>query len=215
MPFHVDDAGITLGDVRARIEATDLVPSRAVLMDDLDRHYAQLTSAGIHTLADFRQNVKTPKKIAALAEKSGIAADYLTLLRREVEGWFPKPAPLSGFTWFEPGNLIALIDKGFKTTRQLYDAVEQRGRAYVFNDADVGFADTLLAQADLTRIQWVSPLTARLLFEAGYTSPAAVAAANAETLCSRLETINNENTYFKGKIGLRDIHRLVAAASYV
>jgi hypothetical protein len=42
-----------------------------------------------------------------------------------------------------------------------------------------------------------------------------VAAAEAEDLCEALEVVNEGDRFFKGKIGLRDIKRLIRAASYV
>ena len=67
----------------------------------------------------------------------------------------------------------------------------------------------------LTRIQWISPIAAMMLIEAGYNNAQKVAAADPEKMCSELDKVNNENSFFKGNIGLRDIKRLVLAASYI
>jgi hypothetical protein len=67
----------------------------------------------------------------------------------------------------------------------------------------------------LMRVQWVSPTFARMLIVAGYDSAVKVAEANADDLCEALASINAGGKFFKGKIGLRDIKRLVQAASYV
>ena len=80
---------------------------------------------------------------------------------------------------------------------------------------DAALLDNLIHCADLTRIQWISPTAARMMVDAGYDTPAKVEAADAETLCEALMTINKGDTYFKGNIGLRDIKRLVHAAKYV
>jgi hypothetical protein len=42
-----------------------------------------------------------------------------------------------------------------------------------------------------------------------------VAAADADDLCQALMHVNEGDRFFKGKIGLRDIKRLIRAASYV
>jgi hypothetical protein len=75
--------------------------------------------------------------------------------------------------------------------------------------------ESLVQLADLTRVQWVSPTAARMLVEAGYDSVSKLAVADAEDLCEALVRINEGGRFFKGKIGLRDIKRLVKAASYV
>jgi hypothetical protein len=80
---------------------------------------------------------------------------------------------------------------------------------------DAGFIDSIYSLVDLTRIQWVSPTAARMLTSAGYTNAKMVSEANAEELCSQLDRVNKKNKYFKGKIGLRDVKRLIKAASYV
>jgi hypothetical protein len=51
--------------------------------------------------------------------------------------------------------------------------------------------------------------------EAGYDSAAKVAAADFEDLHQALIRVNEGNRFFKGKIGLRDIKRLIQAAGYV
>jgi hypothetical protein len=74
----------------------------------------------------------------------------------------------------------------------------------------------MLAQlANLTRVQWVSPTFARMLIDAGYHSCSELVAADADELCEALERLNVGGKFFKGKIGLRDIKRLIHAASYI
>jgi len=80
---------------------------------------------------------------------------------------------------------------------------------------DTAMLEMLARLADLMRVQWVSPTFGRMLIVAGYDSAAKVAAANADDLCEALASINAGDRFFKGKIGLRDIKRLVQAASYV
>jgi hypothetical protein len=54
-----------------------------------------------------------------------------------------------------------------------------------------------------------------MLVCAGYTNVKMVSKANAEKLCGQLDRVNKENKFFKGKIGLRDIKRLIKSASYI
>ncbi len=80
---------------------------------------------------------------------------------------------------------------------------------------DVAVLETLVRLADLTRVQWVSPTAARMLLEAGCGSVSDVAAADAGDLCEALARVNEGDRFFKGRIGLRDVRRLIRAAGYV
>lgn len=80
---------------------------------------------------------------------------------------------------------------------------------------DTQTINDLFCLVNLTRIQWISPLAARCLFSAGYNNVKKAAKANAEKMCNELDRINKEKGFFKGKIGLRDIRRLIKAAAYV
>lgn len=84
-----------------------------------------------------------------------------------------------------------------------------------YTGLDENFLDKIFTSVGLTRIQWVNPLFAKVLADAGYKNAETIAKANPEDLYKAVNTINQEGQYFKGKIGLRDMKRLVKAASYV
>jgi hypothetical protein len=54
-----------------------------------------------------------------------------------------------------------------------------------------------------------------MLVTAAYDSASKVAAADAEVLYKALSRVNAGDKFFKGKIGLRDVNRLVQAAGYI
>lgn len=218
MAYHINAEDVSLEDLQKRLVATDLIPSRVSLLEDLAVKLKALEKQGITTLADLREALKNPKRLAAVAEATGIDAQYLVLLRREIEGYFPKPVALITFDWLPIGDIEKLKQKGISDTAKLYEAAgtaHQRTELAKLADVSMITVDTLTHLADLTRVQWVSPNFARMLIAAGCDSAANVAAANAETLCKAVEGANAGNIYFKGKIGLRDIKRLILAASYV
>ena len=80
---------------------------------------------------------------------------------------------------------------------------------------DKDFADEIFSLVDLTRIQWVNPITARIIYSAGYKNVKSVAQANTDNLHEAMEKVNKEGKYFNAEIRLRDIKRLVKAASYI
>lgn len=218
MPYYIDASKVKLQDLLSRIAESDLVPSRSMLLEDIEENFSKLKTAGVLTLADFRKSVKNPKKIGVLAQKASIATEYLVLLRREVEGYFPKAFPLSAFDWLDKGQIAKLENKGYKNTASLYEALElpsKRKELIESTGLEQDFIDEMLALTGLTRIQWVNPTFAKILVDAGYTHAKSIAEANAEDLHGAIVMINDKGRYFRGKIGLRDIRRLVKAAAYV
>ncbi len=218
MTYHIDEETVSLDDLQKRIEATDLVPSRASLTDKMRERMQALEKQGILTLASLRAALKNPKRLAAVAEATGIDTQYLILLRREIESYFPKPVALKVFDWLPKDEIVKLEQHKIGDTAALYEmtsSAQKRSELAKATGVDTPTLEILARLADLMRVQWVSPTFARMLIVAGYDSAGKVAAANADNLYQALANINAGDKFFKGKIGLRDIKRLVQAASYV
>lgn len=211
MRYCFDAETINLTALKDRIETTDLVPSREAIKAGLDDVLAKLDRLGIQNLAALRKELKDNKRLFAIADQTGIDKDHLALLRREAESWFPKPFSLKEFEWIPTDETTKLEAAGIKTTVDLCENPEKAQSAGI----PAAQVDHLLKCADLTRIQWVSPLTARMLIAAGYDTPASVAGAVPEELDTGMQAVNTEHAWFKGRIGLRDIKRLIDAARYV
>jgi len=194
MKYHIKAERISLDDLRKRIEETDLVPSRASLLDGLNTKTKVLEQHGVTTLAGLRKELKNFKRLVTLSKAAGIDTQYLILLRRKIEGYFPKPSALNAFNWL-PGGKIAKLreEKRIRHAAALYEAtssVESRTELAKSTSVDVANLETLFRLADLTRVQWVSPTAARMLIEAGYDSASKVSAADAEDLCEALVHVN-------------------------
>lgn len=216
MAYHLDAEKISLDDLRKRIEATDLVPSRAFLLDGLGTKIKALEKQGIITLAELRNELKTAKRLEALAKSTGVEAQYLTLLRREIEGWFPKPSPLKDFDWLPKSEIAKLERNGIRDAAMLYKATDSKSKRTALAksaDMDIATLEMFAQLVDLTRVQWVSPTAARMLLEVGCNSTAKLAMADADELYEALARVNTGDRFFKGRIGLRDVKRLIHAAS--
>ena len=213
--YHIDATKVSLEKLQKRIEATDLIPSRVPLMEGIAEKFLLLRTFGISTLADLRKALKTKKTVSVMSEKTGVNEKYLLLLRREIEGYFPKPCAIDSFNWLPADDLEKLKNSGITTTMDIFVsfASSLRREAVCGNTgADPATVAILYQLSDLTRIQWTSPTTARMLLAAGYTGAVQVARANAEQLYHDLECSNSEKKLFKGTIGLRDVKRLIFAA---
>jgi hypothetical protein len=216
MPYHMDDRSLDLGALQRRLEDTDLIPSQLPLRDGLSAKMTLLNAAGISSMADLRTALKTSKSLTTLSQRSGIDPEYLKLLKRTIGGFFPKPRSLGEVDWLGSDTVNRLRDAGIKNTQQLFEAstADAAGLA-AQTGADPNDLQELAAISDLCRIQWVSPSFARVLTAAGFESPAAIARADPEGLFEALVKANEGAKFHKGKVGLRDIRRLVAAAAYV
>jgi len=218
MTYHMEANSISLDQLRERIEATDLVPSRAALTDGIGEKMNALQEQGITTLACLRDELKNARRLTAVSEKTGIDSQYLILLRREIQGYFPKPVALREFDWLPKDEIVKLEQRGIGDTAVLYEmTVSPQKRAELVKSTGVDSAalEALARLANLMRVQWVSPTFARMLIAAGYESADQVAAADADDLCKALARVNAGSRFFKGKIGLRDTKRLIQAARYV
>lgn len=215
MGYHIDDEAMDLEAFAERLESCDPIPSHLPLLDGLREKLAAMRNAGVASVAALRRELKRPSSLSAFAGRTGIAEGYLVLLRRAVEGWFPKPPSLSDFPGVDPAVVEVLARAGALDARSLIEAASaQPSRSALAAAVGVGpeGLDELVALADLSRLQWVSPPFARLLYDAGYAGTAAVAAADGDTIYEAVRAINEDGRYFKGAIGKRDMARLVSIA---
>ena len=212
MSYHVNPQTITLTTLTTRINQTDLTPGLVPVRDQWPVQVKLLQKAGIRTLADLRTRLKTKKTLAVFAAEADMNPDYLVLLRRMVEGFFPDPRPLAEFSWLDSAVIQKLKQAGIADTRQLFEAGKSELGKTELMPHQLMEAQAL---ADLCRIQWVSPLFARSILAAGLNSAAAVAKSDPEKLCAAVAAVNGREGFFKGKIGVRDIRRLVFAAAQV
>ncbi len=214
--YYLDDEATGLDALRERLEATDLIPSQKPLLDGIEDKMTALQRAGIASVADLRAALKSKKSLATLSKTSGIDLNYLQLLRRTVNGFFPKPRALREFEWLKSSLIERLESAGIKNTRQLFEAASRDVSAFAKKTgANPKKLEEVFELSDLSRVQWVSPTFARTLVAAGVSSAAAVAKADPEALFEAIAKANQGAKFYKGKVGLRDVRRLVSAAAYV
>ena len=209
---------VSLDDLRERIISADLVPSRAVLLEEIETVFEKLKRQGMQTWLDLQNAIKNPKKIESFSMKSGIDSQYLVLLRREIEGYSPKPFDLKDIDWVSHDGVKKLIDNGITNSESLYSMFSDMEPRKTFADKvgiERGTLDYLVNLASLCRVQWVSPTAGQMLIEAGYETPQKLSDAEGNELFDAMDRVNKNGGYFKGTIGLRDIKRLIEAAKYL
>jgi len=199
MRYEPDLSRIPLSVYRDLLQGQALLPSRQLLRQALDARFAALAALGITQVARLREALSTPAKLAATAEKSGIPAQYLNLLRREAGSLLAKPVPLAAFPGVDCDLLDTLQKRGITTSKAYFEQAQDcRG--------------TLYCLCDLVRINGVGPGAARMLYDAGFHTPAELAVMDAETLLTRIAADNAAHRYYRGTLGLKDMRFCIAMA---
>jgi len=218
MAYYINLNDITLDEYQATLKAADLLPSRRILQQNTETVFSLLKAQGLKTLADLQAALKTKPKLMGLAEQTGIDADYLTILIREINSLQPRPNKLADFPETPAGVVEKLADIGIKHTLHLYDRVlTPADRAALAAEIGVD-AEAILRLAkltDLSRIRWVNHTFAYVLLEAGYDTSAKVSQADPAQLYQDVKALNAEREIYKGQIGLHDMVLCVNAAKDV
>lgn len=128
----------------------------------------------------------------------------------------PKPADLAEYPNVPAAVSGALARHGIADSLSLWSAASRaKPRAALASETGVAHGELfeLVCLSDLSRIQWVSPLFARLVHDAGFKTVKDVAKASAGDLAARVAAVNGLLKLFKGKIGEKDMGRLVYLAA--
>ena len=182
---------ISLSDYQQLLQKQNLLPGRRMLLEQLDARFAALATLGLSTVLQLKAALSSPVKLAALSAKTGIPEEYLTILRRGLGSLEQKPVPLSDFPACDPVRIRVLAEAGIRTSQDYWE----RGATQ----------DELFALCDLVRINGVGAVAARVFYEAGFGSVAAVANANAADMLQRVSVVNEKEGYYKAKLGEKDM----------
>jgi len=215
MSYYPNFSSVRLEEIERRLVGADLIPSQVPLLQDLASNLKTLRSAGLKTVQDLREALKGKKGPGNLACLTGIPLEYLILLRRTVESFLPKPVRIRDYAGIDPAARIALGSAGIADSPALFEEARTRSARRALGNRTGLSASTimeLLSLADLSRIPYVGATFARIILEAGYGGVAAVARADPVALDARIREANARLRLYKGKIGLRDIRRLVRMA---
>ncbi len=218
MAYDIDLSNIKIDHFKKILRSEDLIPSWKILLDGLNKKMQRIEQLKILNLEDLRANIKDKKHISAFATKSGISIDYLTVLRRALNGYVRKPNRIKDFPGISPGTVEKLEHLGIKHTKALFDEIKSESQRKALA-ARTGLSKAeilkLAKLTDLSRIQWVNHTFAHVLLEAGYHSAASIANAAPEDLLKKANKIGLEQNLFPAHIGIRDMNRLIAAAKRV
>ena len=214
--YEIDLETLQLEYLQHRLENEDLTPGRKILQEEITERFAVLKSLGIYNLQDLTDVLKTQKKIEKFAVQSGLPQHYLTVLRREANGYKPKAFPLGKIPGVDELQIQKLAKVGIKNTKQLFErACSLEARRQLADEAGIPVGDVLelVKMADLARVYGVGPVFVRILLDAKVESTAELALKKPEALLEEVIAVNQEKGYTKIMPNLHDMQVCVEFAS--
>jgi hypothetical protein len=206
--YYPDLEKFSLNKLQKIIETTRLLPSQKILQENTEERFACLKKNGIENLQQLQEALQTKKNILAFAQKTGLPIEFLTLLRREVNSYQPKPILLKDFPGINPEDVQKLAQIGIRNTKQLFERVttpDARAELMEQTQIEPGKLLELTKLSDMARMKWVGPKFARLLVESEYDTAEKVIQADYTELYQDLIRTNQERGIYKGKFGLNDM----------
>jgi len=212
--YHLDLKTFSLQKFKRSLES-GVLPSRKILQEKLDERFAVLESLGINHLQALIDALKTKKRLADLAQQSGLPQEYLTILRREANSYLPKPVNLRDIPDTDPTHVEKLAAVGIKHSQHLFvRAKSKRARAELSQQTGVPEEALveLLKLSDLARINGAGPVFVRLFYAAGVETLEELARCSPEPLLERLRAVNAAKQYTRAMASLKDIQYCIQTA---
>ncbi len=218
MGYYLDENRFLLQDIIQRINSTDLTPSIEPTKENISILSKAFEKFGIQSLADLRKMLKDKNKYSEYASMFSVDENYFVLLRREIEGWIVDKIKLSEIDWIDEKIINKLSSLNIVNTEEAYSVYMDKSQRKEILDNfqnDQMIIEYIFHFSEIMRIRWVSKNVARVLLELGYDTVTKIKTAKAEKLAIEIDELNAKKKYYKGKIGFRDISRLIHEASYV
>jgi hypothetical protein len=171
--YSIDLTGYSLSKFKKNLATRDMIPSRTALKDDLDARFKVLESHRITNLQELIDMLGSKEKIDGFSKETGLAAEYLTLLKREAKSYLANPVRLDKFSGIQKEVLDKLDAIGIKNTRQLFNQAQKKeARALLADKTGIPIdnLNELVSLCDLSRAYGVGPVFARMIYDLGITS---------------------------------------------
>ena len=213
--YYLDLSEISLAQFQHRLETEELLPGRRILQEQTAARFGMLADMGISNLQDLHQALKTKKRLSQFAQESGLSPEYLTILRREVNSYRPGAVSLKAFPGVDEDCVARLTVAAINNSHQLFNQTRTTGQQTALSQQTGIGLETLhelIALSDLVRISGVGPVFARMLYDVGVRSSAALAEAQAAPLFSQLCDLNKAKSYTKAAFSERDMATCIELA---
>ncbi|MBI9068007.1 MAG: DUF4332 domain-containing protein [Salinivirgaceae bacterium] len=218
MAYYIDLSAISIDTYKIKLKNSTLIPSWKILLEEVDIYFDELKKMGINNLEQLFREIKNKDAIEQFSKRSGIPEKYLTVLRRAINAYRPKPNKISDFPDMSAEIISKLLEQGINTTLKLYDFVQTKNSRELLSKkagVDLHEIEALAKLCDLSRIRWVNHTFAYVLYKSGFETVEKVANATPKNLYDRIKTLNEEMKIYKGTIGLNDMKICIEAAQEV
>jgi len=218
MGYYVNLETITLEEFFSKLQEVSVLPSQKVLRETPEEKCSCLQKHGIHHLDQLEAALKSKRRIAELLTKTGLTLDYLTLMRRELDRYHPRPIVFAEIPGLKQHVLERLGRNNTRNTMHLFDMViTAENRQHLADRTGITLEEVaeLTRLTDVSRIMWTTPAFARLLIEAGYDCVEKIADADYRAMYERLAAVNSAKSYYRGRLTERDIWLFIRYAKDV
>jgi len=195
-----------------------MLPSRLELHKQMDECFASLRMSGISSLGDLIRALGSKSKREAFSTQTGLAVEYLVLLKREAGSYLARPFPLSTFPGIPYEYAEVLKSRGLANTRDFFEKVqmpEQKAQVSKETGIPVARLKELHALCDLSRITGVGGVFARVVYEAGIRSTREFAISDAPEHYRLYMAIIEKYKYAAGHFSEGDIRYCIEYARVV
>jgi len=197
--YHLDLEKYSLKKLKQNIQKRDMIPSRIILKENIEKRFKILGSYDIKTVKALIDLLKTKPKIEAFSKKASLSIEYLTILKREANSYHPNPVNLKKFSGIDTRTIDALEEIGIKNTKQFYNKVNiGEGTSLISQKTGVSLdkLNELASLSDLARLYGVGPVFAGLIFNAGIDSIESFNKYSAEEVIKIYENKTNKKADF-------------------
>lgn len=215
MSYYIDLSKISIDEYKEILKSADLIPSWMILKENIDKNLDLIKKQNVLNLEQLQSVIKDKTKIQEFAKQSSLPEEYLTILRRVINGYHPKPNRIKDFPNITQEIISKLEELKIKNTIHLYEQVltqEKRNELSKKTGIDKVEIVKLTKLTDLSRIRWVNHTFAFVLLEAGYDTAQKVATADYNQMYEKIINLNKERELYKGNIGAHDMKLCVEAA---
>ncbi|MCK5016629.1 MAG: DUF4332 domain-containing protein [Candidatus Peribacteraceae bacterium] len=215
MSYYIDLSKITIDQYKKILKQTDLLPSWKILGENIDENLNIIIKHNINNMFDLQTALKNKKRVQEFSAQSGLSEKYLTVLRRVVNGYQPKPNNFKDFPDISEDILIRLDAIGIKNTLQLYEEIitpECRDEFSKKTGIEINDVLRITQFTDLSRIRWVNHTFAYVLMEAGFVTAEIIAKTEPKDLYFEVKNLNEKRKIYKANIGVNDMKLVIESA---
>jgi hypothetical protein len=119
MEYNVDLRKMDIQKYKTFLKSRYLIPSRRILLENIDSNFEKLENYGLKNLSDLKQAISTSAKIDKLSNETKISADYLNILRRELGTLSKAGTGLEQINGVGPRAAKAFYAAGYKTINDI------------------------------------------------------------------------------------------------